>query len=88
MQRIKFMYRQFISEPLWLKIAVVSILLIAIIFSSSAFSDNAYFKSSAKLAAAIFFAIYGVKFRRTRRLAIIFFGLAAVCLFLAVRYLI
>jgi len=88
MQRVKFMYRQFISEPLWYKFTVITMLLIAIIFSSSVFSDNAYLQSLAKLAAAIFFAIYGVRFRRTRRLVIIFFGLSLVCLFLAVRYLI
>lgn len=43
MQWIKFMINQFLKEPLWFKILISATLLISIIFSSSFFSNNAYF---------------------------------------------
>lgn len=55
MQRIKFIIKLFLIEPLWFKILISTTLLISIIFSSSLFSNNAYFQSCSKLAAAIFF---------------------------------
>jgi hypothetical protein len=56
MQRINFMYKQFLKEPWWLKILVVSTFLISIIFSGSLFSNNGYYQSAAKLAGPSFFA--------------------------------
>jgi len=81
MQRIKFMYKLFLSEPLWFKILIVSMLLIAIIFSSSSF--NGYYQSVAKLAATIFFFSYGLKFRRSTRIAVLFFAVALISLYLS-----
>lgn len=81
MQRIKFMYKQFFSEPLWFKILVVSMLVIAILFSGSSF--NGYFQSVAKLAAAIFFFAYCIKFRRSIRIAVLFFAVALISLYLS-----
>jgi amino acid permease len=73
MQMIKFMFKQFLKEPLWFKILISSTFLISIIFSSSIFSDNAYFQSLSKLAAAIFFITYGIKLRSNRVTSVIFF---------------
>ncbi|MCR2803285.1 hypothetical protein [Paenibacillus soyae] len=81
MQRIKMMYKLFLSEPLWFKILIVSMLLIAIIFSGSSF--NGYYQSAAKLAAAIFFLSYGIKFRRSTRIAVLFFAVALISLYLS-----
>ncbi|WP_424767475.1 hypothetical protein [Paenibacillus sp. sgz302251] len=81
MQRIKLMYKLFLSEPWWFKVLVISMLLIAIIFSGSSF--NGYFQSGAKLAAAIFFISYGIKFRRNTRIGIIFFLVALISLYLS-----
>lgn len=84
MQRIKFMFKQFQKEPLWFKILISITLLISIVFSSSLFSDNAYFQSCSKLAAAIFFCIYGFKMRRNLKTSLIFFTLAGICVFLSI----
>lgn len=83
MHRIKFMYKQFLSEPLWFKILISSTLLIAIIFSSSFFLDNGYYQSAAKLAAAIFFFMYGIKFRMNTRISVMLFVLAIISLYLS-----
>lgn len=80
---IKFMYRQFLKEPLWFKILVSTTLLISIIFSNSFFSDNAYYQSCAKLAAAIFFCAYGIRMRRNLQISVIFFVLAVTCIYLS-----
>lgn len=61
MQRIKFMYRQFLSEPLWFKILISTTFIISIIVSSSFFSDYVYYQSYAKLAAAIIFVLMASK---------------------------
>ncbi|RKP58076.1 hypothetical protein D7Z26_00795 [Cohnella endophytica] len=82
MQRIKFMYKQFLREPLWFRLFISTTLLISIIFSSSIFT-NGYYKSYAKLAAAIFFCAYGINMRRNVRISILFFALALVCIFLS-----
>lgn len=84
MQRIKFMIMQFLKEPLWFKILISTTLLISIVFSSSLFSDNAYFRSCSKLAAAIFFCTYGFKMRRNLKNSLIFFTLAGICIFLSI----
>ena len=83
MQGIKFMYRQFLREPLWFKVLVSSTLLIAIIFSNTFFSDKGYYQSVAKLAAAVFFSAYGIKFRRNTLISLIFFALAVMCIYLS-----
>ena len=57
MQRIKFMCKQFLREPIWFKILITVTLLISIVFSNSFFSNHAYYQSCSKLAAAIFFVL-------------------------------
>jgi len=85
MHRIKFMIKQFLTEPLWFKLLISTTLLISVIFSSSYFSNHAYFQSGSKLAAAIFFIAYGIRLRRSRVTAIILFTSAAVCIYLAIQ---
>lgn len=80
MQRIKLMYKLFLMEPMWFKILITLMLLISIIFSGS---DNTYYQSSAKLAAAIFFCAYGIKMRRNLRVSILFFALTVLCIYLS-----
>lgn len=77
------MYKQFLREPLWFKILIFSTLLVAIVFSNSFFSDNGYYQSAAKFAAAIFFSSYGIKFRRNPQLSVIFFALTILCIYLS-----
>ncbi|MCL6574073.1 MAG: hypothetical protein K6T88_20735 [Bacillus sp. (in: Bacteria)] len=84
MQRITFMIKQFIKEPLWFKILISTTMLISIVFSSSFFSNNVYYQSCSKLAAAIFFCVYGLKMRRNRVTSTILFTLAVVCLYLSI----
>lgn len=83
MQRIILIYKQFLREPLWFKILIITTLLAAIIFSSSSFSQNGYYQFISKLAAAIFFTAYGVNFRSNTRISAVFFVMAAVCIFLS-----
>lgn len=83
MQRITFMFKLFLKEPVWFKILISTTLLISIIFSSSLFSNNAYYQSCAKLAAAIFFCSYGIKMRRNLRISVIFFAVAVLCIYLS-----
>ena len=84
MQRIKFMNKQFLKEPLWFKILISTTFLISIIFSSSFFSNNAYYQSCSKLAAAIFFCAYGIKMRRNLQISVILFTLAVICIYLSI----
>ncbi|MEH7074234.1 hypothetical protein [Neobacillus drentensis] len=85
MQRIKFMFKQFLTEPLWFKLLISTTLLISITFSSSYFSNLAYLQSGSKLAAAIFFVAYGMKMRRNRVISVIFFAFAAICIYLSIQ---
>jgi hypothetical protein len=84
MQRIKFMIKQFLKEPLWFKILISATLLITIIFSSSYFSSNAYFQSISKMAAAIFFCAYGIKMRTNLLTSVILFTSAVICIYLSI----
>ena len=84
MYRIKFMIKQFLKEPLWFKTLISITLLISIIFSSSFFSYNAYYESCSKLAAAIFFCVYGFKLRRNLVTSVILFTLAVICIYLSI----
>jgi len=84
MQWIKFMIKQFLKEPLWFKILISATFLISIIFSSSFFSNNTYFKSCSKLAAAIFFCAYAIKFRRNLVTSFILYTSAVICIFLSI----
>ncbi len=84
MQRIKFMIKQFLMEPLWFKTLISVTLLSSIIFSSSFFSYNAYYQGVSKLAAAIFFCAYGIKMRRNRRNSAILFTAAIICFYLSI----
>jgi hypothetical protein len=76
------MIKQFLKEPLWFKILISLTFLLSIILSSS---DNALFQSGSKLAAAIFFIAYGVKLKRNRVIAVVFFALAVLCIILSVQ---
>ncbi|WP_217592540.1 hypothetical protein [Cohnella sp. GbtcB17] len=84
MQRLKFIYRFFLIQPLWFRVLAPAALLLSILLSSSTFGEDAAYKGGAKLAAAVFFGLWGIPFRRNRQLAIIFFALAALSLYLAV----
>ena len=84
MRRIKFMIKQFLKEPLWFKILISTTLLISFIFSSSFFSNNAYFQSCSKLATAILFCTYGIKMRRNLKNSVILFTLAVICIYLSI----
>ncbi|UQZ34673.1 hypothetical protein C2I18_14755 [Paenibacillus sp. PK3_47] len=83
MQRIKLVYTQFLREPLWFKIFISSALAATVIFSSSFFPEDSYYQVIAKLAAAVFFITYGLKFRRNTQTSVIFFAVAALCLYLS-----
>ena len=83
MKRIKFMYKHYLTEPLWFKILTLTTLLISIILSTSFFSNNGYYQSGAKLAAAIFFCTYGVKFRKNTKVSVLFFALMVLCIYLS-----
>ncbi|SDN70955.1 hypothetical protein SAMN05518871_10728 [Psychrobacillus sp. OK028] len=84
MQRIKFMWKLFLNQPAWFKLVITITFLASIIFSSSYFSENNYYESISKLAAAIFFSVFGFKTRGNRQTSIIFFILSAFCLLLAI----
>lgn len=84
MQRIRFMWEQFLRQPVWFKMVVSISFLASIIFSSSYFSENDYYEGISKLAAAAFFGVFGYKTRRNRQTSIILFFLAAFCLLLAI----
>lgn len=81
MQRFKFMYKQFLKEPLWFKVLVLTTLVISIVFSSSGFSNN--YQSVSKLAAAVFFCIYAIKLRSNIKVSGAFYVIAGLCLYLA-----
>jgi hypothetical protein len=84
MQRIKFMFQLFLKEPLWFKMLISITLLSSIIFSSSFFSDTPLYQGISKLAAAIFFCAYGFKFKMNRLTSILFFTVAAICIYLSI----
>ena len=79
------MLKQFLYEPLWFKILISTTMFISVIFSSSFFSNNAYFQSCSKLAAAIFFCAYGIKMRRNFKDSFILFTLALICIYLSIQ---
>ena len=87
MQRIKLMIKMFLNEPLWFKILISITFLASIILGSSIFSNYAYLRSCSKLAAAIFFCAYGIKFRRNFKIAILFYACSVICIFLSIRSL-
>ena len=87
MQRIKLMIKMFLNEPLWFKILISITFLTSIILSSSIFSNHAYLRSCSKLAAAIFFCAYGIKFRRNFKTALLFYVCSVICIFLSIRSL-
>jgi hypothetical protein len=80
MQRIIIMIKLFLKEPLWYKVLISLTLLISVIFSGM---ENVVFQSLSKLAAAIFFTTYGIKFRYNRPVSILFFTVALICIYLA-----
>ncbi|MRN54890.1 hypothetical protein [Paenibacillus monticola] len=82
MDQMKGFIKQFLMEPMWFRVFIIVTLLTSIIFSNSLFT-NAYSQSISKLAAALFFAAYGIKMRRNTAISVILLGAAVVCLFLA-----
>lgn len=85
MQRIKFMVQLFLKEPLWFKLLIILTFLISVIFSSF---ENHLYQSLSKFAAAVFFAVYGMKFRYNRSISLLFFIVAFLCIVLAISALI
>lgn len=84
MRMIKFMFIQFLREPLWFKVLISTALLASIVLSSSYFSYNPIYESVSKLAAAIFFIVYGIKFRRNLLTSGLLFAAAVVCIVLSI----
>ncbi|WP_301722871.1 hypothetical protein [Planococcus shixiaomingii] len=77
------MIEMFLNEPLWFKTLISITLLASIILSSSFFSDHLYLRSGSKLAAAIFFCAYAIKFRMNFKTAFLFYVCSAICVSLA-----
>lgn len=84
MQRLKVMIRVFLNEPLWFKILISVTFLASIVLSNSAFSNHAFLQGCSKLAAAIFFCAYGIKFRKNVRTALLFFACFVLCIYLSI----
>lgn len=84
MQRIKSMTAMFMNEPLWFKILIPLTFLASIVLSASYFSDYPYVQSVSKLAAAVFFGAFAIKFRWNAKIALLFSALSAACIFLAI----
>lgn len=84
MSRVKFMLEQFLAEPWWFKLLISITLLVSVIFSGF---ERAGYQSGAKLAAALFFVVYGVKFWRSRLTALLLLAMAVVSLYLSWQYL-
>lgn len=78
------MWRQFLKQPGWFKLVIIITFLVSIIFSSTYFSENDNYEGISKLAAAIFFWLWGYKTRRNRQTSNILFILAAICTLLAI----
>jgi len=83
MRRIHSFYKLFLREPLWFRMVVVISLLMSIVLSSSAFSLGGYSESVSKLAATVFFGAFGVNMWRNRRISLIFFAIAVLCLYVS-----
>lgn len=77
------MFKLFQIEPLGFKAFIIILLLTTIVFSSSAFSGNSIYEGISKLAAGIFFSVYGYKMKMNRKVSIIFYVLAGLCFVLA-----
>jgi hypothetical protein len=84
MQRIKLMIRVFLNEPLWFKILISVTFLTSIILSNSTFSNHDYLQGGSKLAAAIFFCAYGIKFWANFKTALLFFACSVTCIYLSI----
>lgn len=82
MQRIFLIYKQFLTEPLWFKILIITTLLAAVIFSSSSLPQNGYYQLTSKLAAAIFLQPMALISVQTPGF-LLFLVMAAVCIFLS-----
>jgi len=87
MQRLKFMIKMFLDEPLWFKILISIAFLASVILSSSFFLNHPYLHTGSKLAAAIFFCAYAIKFRRNVKISFLFCACSVLCIFLSVRSL-
>ncbi|MCM3633698.1 MULTISPECIES: hypothetical protein [Paenibacillus] len=82
-QRVKFYYRLFMKQPLWFKVLIPLTFIASLLFSSSLFSYNSNYDSLAKLSAALFFLVFGLKLRRNVKVSAVFFVLGIVCLALS-----
>jgi hypothetical protein len=83
LRMIQFMFKQFLKEPLWFKVLIITTLLASIVFSGSYFSNNPFYESVSKLAAAIFFISYGIKFRKNLLTSVLLVAVAIVPIILA-----
>lgn len=72
------------NQSVSFKILIGITFLISIVFSSSIFSGNDYYQSLSKLSAGIFFGAFGINMKNNLNLSILFFTLAAICIFLGV----
>lgn len=79
------MTAMFMNEPLWFKILITVTFLGTIILSASYFSTYPYLQSGSKLAAAIFFGAFAIKFKWHFKIALLFSVLSVICIFLAVQ---
>ncbi|WP_409297884.1 hypothetical protein V1498_07315 [Peribacillus sp. SCS-26] len=85
MRRFRFMAGQFLKEPLWFRIMIITSFIAAVVFSSSYFKEKSFYDGLSKSAAAIIFASYFVKFRRNRSTAAILAACAILSIYLSLR---
>jgi len=71
------------KQPLWFKIIIPLTFISSLLFSSSLFSYNSNYDSLAKIAAAMFFIVFGIKLKRNKKISIVFFALGLVCIYLS-----
>ncbi|WP_409289157.1 hypothetical protein [Peribacillus sp. SCS-37] len=85
MRRIRSMAKQFLKEPLWFRIIIITSFIAAIVFSSSFFKEKSFYDGFSKSAAAIIFASYFVKFKRNTYTAAILAACAILSIYLSLR---
>ncbi|OME86076.1 hypothetical protein BK120_08785 [Paenibacillus sp. FSL A5-0031] len=83
MRRLKAFYRFFKREPLWYRAINVISSWVSIVLSTAAISLDGYEESVSKQAVAIFFGTFGINMRRNKRISLLFFVLAGLCLYLS-----
>lgn len=78
------MITMFLNEPLWFKILISVTFLASMILSASFFSDYPYAQSGSKLAAAVFFGAFAIKFRWNLKICLLFSAFSVICIFLSI----